>query len=60
MRDGASAKATAPRRTVSGVISGTNFVAEMAICTAEVLRLFQGASVSPDRSAFDRRYRRKR
>lgn len=42
-------KATIPNSKVSGVISGTNFVAETAMCTAEVLRLFQGASLSPDR-----------
>jgi len=42
-------KATIPNSKVSGVISGTNFVAETAMCTAGVLRLFQGASLSPDR-----------
>jgi DNA-directed RNA polymerase subunit RPC12/RpoP len=42
-------KATIPTSKVNGVISGTNFVAETAMCTAEVLRLFQGASASPDR-----------
>ena len=42
-------KATIPNSKVNGVISGTNFVAETAMCTAEVLRLFQGASASPDR-----------
>ena len=42
-------KATIPTGKVNGVISGTNFVAETAMCTAEVLRLFQGASASPDR-----------
>jgi len=42
-------KATIPTGKVNGLISGTNFVGETAMCTAQVLRLFQGASVSPDR-----------
>ena len=42
-------KATIPASKVNGTISGTNFVAETAMCTADALRLFQGASLSPDR-----------
>ena len=42
-------KAAIPTGKVNGLISGTNFVAETAMCTAQVLRLFQGASASPDR-----------
>jgi hypothetical protein len=38
-----------PNGKVNGSISGTNFVAETAMCTAEVLRLIQGNAVSPDR-----------
>ena len=37
-------KATIPNSRVTGVISGTNFVADTAMCTVQVLRLFQGAS----------------
>ncbi len=42
-------KAAIPAGKVNGLISGTNFLAETAMCTAQVLRLFQGASISPDR-----------
>jgi DNA-directed RNA polymerase subunit RPC12/RpoP len=42
-------KAKIPESRVNGSISGTNFVAETAMCTAQVLRLSQGASASPDR-----------
>jgi hypothetical protein len=42
-------KEKTPTGRVNGSISGTNFVAETTMCTAEVLRLFQGKSVSPDR-----------
>jgi len=42
-------KATIPNSKASGVISGTNFVADTAMCTASVLVLSQGASASPDR-----------
>jgi len=42
-------KAKIPSGRVNGSISGTNFVAETALCTAQVLRLLQGNAVSPDR-----------
>ena len=42
-------KATIPTSKVNGVISGTNFVADTAVCTADVLMLTQGAASSPDR-----------
>jgi type II secretory pathway pseudopilin PulG len=42
-------KAKIPDSRVNGSISGTNFVAETAMCTAEVLRLLQGNAASPDR-----------
>jgi hypothetical protein len=42
-------KATIPDSKVNGMISGTNFLAEAAMCTDQVLRLSQGAPASPDR-----------
>jgi len=42
-------KAKIPSSKVNGSISGTNFVAESAMCTAQLVRFFQGASASPDR-----------
>ena len=42
-------KATIPTGKVNGTISGSNFVAEAAMCTDQVLRLSQGAPASPDR-----------
>jgi type II secretory pathway pseudopilin PulG len=42
-------KATIPTSKVNGLISGTNFLAENAMCTDQVLRLSQGTPASPDR-----------
>ena len=42
-------KAAIPAGKVNGTISGTNFLAETALCTDQVLRLSQGAPASPDR-----------
>jgi hypothetical protein len=42
-------KAKIPSGRVNGAISGTNFVAETAMCTAQVLRFLEGNVVSPDR-----------
>jgi hypothetical protein len=42
-------QAKIPEGKANGTISGTNFVVESAMCTPQVLRLYQGASVSPDR-----------
>jgi DNA-directed RNA polymerase subunit RPC12/RpoP len=42
-------KAKIPDGKVNGSISGTNFVADSAMCTAQLVRFFQGASASPDR-----------
>jgi DNA-directed RNA polymerase subunit RPC12/RpoP len=41
-------KAKIPNSRVNGVISGTNFVAETALCTAQALQLIQGNALSPD------------
>jgi DNA-directed RNA polymerase subunit RPC12/RpoP len=41
-------KVTIPTSKVNGVISGTNFLADSAMCIPTALRLFQGASASPD------------
>jgi DNA-directed RNA polymerase subunit RPC12/RpoP len=43
------AKATIPNGKVNGVISGTNFSPETAVCTASALMFSQGPSASPDR-----------
>jgi DNA-directed RNA polymerase subunit RPC12/RpoP len=42
-------KAKIPNSRVNGSISGTNFLAETSMCTAQVLRLLQGSAASPDR-----------
>ncbi len=42
-------KAAIPESKVNGMISGTNFLADMAMCTDQVLRLSQGTAASPDR-----------
>jgi DNA-directed RNA polymerase subunit RPC12/RpoP len=41
-------KAEIPNSRANGTISGTNFLAETAMCTAQVLVLAQGTSASPD------------
>lgn len=43
------AQAKIPEGKANGTISGTNFVVESAVCTPQVLRLYQGPAVSPDR-----------
>ncbi|MCX6926991.1 MAG: hypothetical protein NT154_27855 [Verrucomicrobia bacterium] len=42
-------KAKIPNSRANGSISGTNFLAETSMCTAQVLRLLQGNAASPDR-----------
>jgi hypothetical protein len=42
-------KAKIPEGKANGTISGTNFIVEAAICTPQVLTLYQGAAASPER-----------
>ena len=42
-------RAKIPEGKANGTISGTNFLVETAICTPQLLRLYQGSAVSPDR-----------
>jgi hypothetical protein len=42
-------QAKIPEGKANGSIGGTNFIVETAVCTAQLLRLYQGAPVSPDR-----------
>jgi hypothetical protein len=42
-------QAKIPEGKANGSISGTNFIVETAICTPQVLRLYQGAAISPER-----------
>jgi hypothetical protein len=42
-------QARIPEGKANGSISGTNFVVETAVCTPQLLRLYQGAAISPDR-----------
>ena len=42
-------RAKIPEGKANGSISGTNFLVESAICTPQLLRLYQGSPVSPDR-----------
>jgi len=43
------AQAEIPEGKANGTISGTDFVVETAVCTPQVLRLYQGLAVSPER-----------
>jgi len=42
-------QAKIPEGKANGSISGTNFIVETAVCTPQILRLSQGAALSPDR-----------
>jgi hypothetical protein len=42
-------QAKIPEGKANGTISGTNFIVESAVCTPQVLRLYQGPAVSPER-----------
>jgi len=42
-------QAKIPEGKANGSISGTNFIVETAVCTPQILRLAQGAALSPDR-----------
>jgi hypothetical protein len=42
-------QAKIPEGKANGTISGTNFVVETAVCTPQILRLYEGAPASPDR-----------
>ena len=43
------AQAKIPEGKANGTLSGTNFIVESAICTPQILRLYEGAPASPDR-----------
>jgi len=44
------AQATIPEGKANGTLSGTNFIVETALCTPQVLGLYEGAPRSPDRA----------
>jgi hypothetical protein len=44
------AQANIPEGKANGSISGTNFIVESALCTPQLLSLYEGAARSPDRA----------